>query len=330
MRMRSFLFAAAHEQGSVLSYLTSSSSAALLGFLALQILFAVIVTVASVILLPSTYRWQRLSTSAYLFALSVSVPCGGLLICVVALCLAHRFPLKEEVQGVIEVGWPVFESSLVERIKHGEGGRLRIQLDNVNAPVSQRMTALLAMQTMPKRTASPILRGLLRDSVEDVRLLMYGMLDGAEKDITQQIHAELPKLEALRDDDDEARYAVHARLAQFYWELIYQNLVQDDIYLYTADQADHYAKVALEIKPDNASLWYMRGRLALTRSRPEEAAAFLERAAQTGFPSVRLSPFVAECAYLRKNYATVREALSGFENRSTLPFLQSLQRYWNS
>ncbi len=328
--MDNVLVNVAHEQASVLPYLTGNSSAALLGFLVLQLLFAVLITVVSVRLLPSAYREQRFSTYSYLFVLSASVPCGGLFVCVAALYLAHRFPLKKETNDVVEIDLPVFESSLLERIKHGEGGRLRIQLDNVNAPVAQRMTALLAMQTIPKRTASPILRGLLRDSVEDVRLLMYGMLDGAEKDITQQIHAELPKLEALRDDDVAGRYAVHARLAQFYWELIYQNLVQDDIYLYTTDQADHYAAIALEIIPDNAALWYMRGRLALARSRPEEAAAFLERAAQTGFPSVRLLPFVAECAYLRKNYPAVRAALNGFENRSTLPFLQPLQHYWNS
>lgn len=314
-----------------LSYLAGSSSTVLLECFLLQGLLAIVAMFVSTRLLPSIYKGQRFSTSVYLFMLSLVIPFGGLFICVTAISLAYRFPLKIDAEDIGEVSWPAFESSLVARIRHGGGGRLRVQLDNVNAPVAERMTALLAMQTMPKRTASPILRGLLRDSVEDVRLLMYGMLDGAEKDITQKIHAELPKLAALSEQgNDQSRCEVNSRLAHYYWELIYQNLVQDDIYLYTAEQVDHYARTALAFNPDDASLWYMRGRLALTRRQPEEAEVFLQNAAQNGFPNDRLLPFVAECAYLNKNYSRVRAALNAFENQSTLPLLQPLQRYWTS
>ncbi|MNR89010.1 hypothetical protein D3C72_199640 [compost metagenome] len=316
---------------SLLRALEGNSAEAMLAFFLAQLVLACLATLVALRLLPRVYRKQKRSTGIYLFLLSLTVPLGGIIICLGAIYLAYRFPLKREMTNIREIDLPTFEMSLVERIKHGAGSRLRIQLDNVDAPVAERMTALLAMQAMPKRTASPILRSLLWDSVEDVRLLMYGMLDGAEKDITQKIHAELPKLAALKGKNNEnERYAINYRLAQFYWELIYQNLVQDDIYRYTADQADHYATVALEIDANSASLWYMRGRLALTRRQPDEAAAFLKRAGQAGFPNDRLLPLIAECAYLHRNYAEVRTALNAFQNRSTIPFLQPLQRYWTS
>ena len=309
--------------------LNGSSSTVLALFFLGQLVLAVIVAFVSLWLLPASYQKQHWTTTFYLFVLSVAVPFGSLIICLLALKLAYRFPLKAEASGIVEVGLPAFESSLVERMHHGSGARLRVQLDNRNASADERMTALLAMQNIPKRTASPILRTFLWDSVEDVRLLMYAMLDGAEKDITLQIHVELPLLaSSLGKGNERRRFGICAHLAHLYWELIYQNLVQDDILAYTIEQADLYAKMALDIDPTSASLWYMRGRLALTRKQVDEAESYLLRAAAEGFQSDRLLPFMAECAYLNKQYGNVRSSLNAFENRSTLPFLQPLQRYW--
>lgn len=307
------------------------SAGVLFVFFLLQFVLAVIVAFLSQWLLPARYQRQQGATLFYLFVLSLAVPFGSIIICLVALRLAYRFPLKKEPQGIIEVGLPSFENALVERMRHGSGARLRVQLDNHNASADERMTALLAMQAVPKRTASPIFRTFLWDSVEDVRLLMYGMLDSAEKDITKQIHVELPLLASLpKQGEERRRFGICAHLAQLYWELIYQNLVQDDILAYTIEQADHYAMMALEIDPSAASLWYMRGRLALTRKDPNLAESYLLQAAAVGFQSDRLLPFMAECAYLNKQYENVRSALNAFESRSTLPFLQPLQRYWTS
>jgi hypothetical protein len=62
-------------------------------------------------------------------------------------------------------------------------------------------------------------------------------------------------------------------LADLYWELIYQNLVQGDVYRYTASQVERYASAALEIDDSNAAL--VHARPALTRNAPAEAREFL-------------------------------------------------------
>lgn len=309
-------------------YLAGNDERILIGLFLLQAIVAVLVTVIAVFLLPKKYRPQWRRAAAYFFVFSLAVPFGALLVCLPGIWLARCFPLNRELQGVAEVALPKFVPLLVSRVKHGGGARLRVQLENAGAPVPERMAALVAMQTMQKRTASPILRGLLSDSAEDVRLLVYGMLDGAEKNITQQIHAALPLLAAARSDTE--RYAANQRLAHLYWELIYQNLVQDDIYRYTAEQADRYADIALKIDATSASLWYMRGRLALMRGDSQVADAHLALAALHSFPNDRLLPRLAESAYLRGDYEQVRITLGAFHNRSTLPFLKPIQQYWTS
>ena len=309
-------------------YFTGNDEQVLISLFLLQGIIALAVTVIGLFLLPKKYRPQWRKSGLYLFIFSLVVPFGALLVCLPSIWLARRFPVNTELKDIAEVALPTFVPQLVSRVKHGGGARLRVQLENAAAPVAERMAALVAIQAMQKRTASPILRGLLSDSVEDVRLLVYGMLDGAEKEITQQIHTAFPALAAASNDAELC--AANHRLADLYWELIYQNLVQDDIYRYTAEQAEKYAFAALTLDHTIAPLWYMRGRLALMRGVPDLAEGFLKLAGAYHFPHDRLLPRLAEAAYLRGDYQHVRSAFLGFRNQSMLPSLKPLQLYWTS
>jgi hypothetical protein len=300
----------------------------LLAFLTLQGAAAALLGLALWRLLPRRFRTPFAWSYGYLAAFCFFVPLGGVLVCTGSLLFSKLFPRRRDSDGIASVALPEFVTHLIQRVTHGGGARLRAQLGNTRAPLPERMTALVAMQSMPTRTASPVLRELLADSADDIRLLAYGMLDGAEKQLTQQILAELPRLEAA--DTPQARGEINKRLADLYWELIYQNLVQGDVYRYTASQVERYASAALEIDDSNAALWYMRGRLALTRNAPGEAREFLARAEALGFARERVLPLLAEAAYLERDYATVRRLMATFDSPSPLPLVRPLLRYWQS
>ncbi|AVA34816.1 MULTISPECIES: hypothetical protein [Cupriavidus] len=300
----------------------------LLGFLTLQGAAAALLGLALWRLLPRRFRTPFVWSYGYLAAFCFFVPAGGVLVCMGSLLFSKLFPRRGSNSGIASVALPEFVTHLIQRVTHGGGARLRAQLGNTRAPLPERMTALVAMQSMPTRTASPVLRELLADSTDDIRLLAYGMLDGAEKQLTQKILAELPRLESA--DSPQARGEINQRLADLYWELIYQNLVQGDVYRYTASQVERYASAALEIDGNIAALWYMRGRLALTRNAPAEAREFLARAEALGFARDRVLPLLAEAAYLERDYATVRRLMADFDSPSPLPLVRPLLRYWQS
>jgi hypothetical protein len=305
-----------------------SSTGLLLGFLAVQALAAALTAMALWGLLPRRYRSPFGTTYCYLFAYCFFVPVGGILVCIGSQLVAWLFPRKPDDSGIQSVGFPEFDSHLVSRVTHGGGARLRQMLGNRRAPLPERMTALVAMQSMPARSASPVLRGLLTDSTDDIRLLAYGILDNAEKQLNSRILAELKRLETARDAREQAE--INKRLADLYWELIYQNLVSGDIYDYTAAQAERYAAAALEADGNHAALWYMRGRLALSRREPEQARLFMVRAESLGFPRDRVLPMMAEAAYLEHDYAAVRAILLSFDSPSPLPLVRPLLRFWQS
>jgi hypothetical protein len=304
------------------------SMAVLVAFLGMQAMAAVLTGLALWRMLPRRFRVPFGWSYAYLSLFCFFVPVGGALVCLGSYLCSRLLPSRTGPGGTGSVGLPEFVTHLVSRVTHGGGARLRAQLGNTRAPLPERLTALVAMQSMPARTASPVLRALLADSTDDIRLLAYGMLDGAEKQLTQQILAELPRQEAAQTP--AARAEVNKRLAELYWELIYQDLVQGDVYHYTAAQVERHASAALEFDGTNASLWYMRGRLALVRNEPAQARDWLLRAQALGFARERVLPLLAEAAYLERDYAAVRRLMAAFDSPSPLPLVRPLLRYWQS
>jgi hypothetical protein len=172
-----------------------------------------------------------------------------------------------------------------------------------------------------------LLRELLADPLEDVRLIAYGTLDHAENEIMQKIFHTGKALEAAADDGE--RHALNRRLAELHFELVYQNLVQGAVYRHTLEQADRYARAALATDSSDAALWLIRGRLALAYGKPEEGQACMSRAQELGFPRERLVPWLAEVAFLNGDYREVAALLASLGNAAVLPTLKPVVSYWS-
>ena len=299
----------------------------LLLFLVLQAVAGLAEAVALSGFLPVRYREPWGASLLLLWLLCTFVPlCGGLVVltsCIWAAC----FPGSRESGLLADVPRPQFVTWLVSRVSHGGGARLQARLANTQVPATDRLSALVAIQGMPTRTTGTLLRELLADSLEDVRLIAYGTLDHAENEIMQKIFQTGKALEAANDDRE--RHALNRRLAELHFELVYQNLVQGVVYRHTLEQADRHARAALETDDSDAALWLIRGRLALADGKPEDAEACMSRAQALGFPRERLVPWLAEVAYLRGDYRQVSTLLASLGNAAVFPTLKPVVSYWS-
>lgn len=348
----------------------TEATGALLAYLGMQALAAALLAMPLQRLLSRHVRMPSRvasrTTSAHLFVAGALVPLGGLLVVLPGMALArlgHRTPA---IGGMASVALPEFAGAMgacvpdrpANRPDAGDdrdraAGLLRAGAANAAASDMRRLAALAGLEAMPARSTGPLLRALLEDSVEDVRLLAYGMLDAAEQRLTRQILQAQDCLHALADGDPAGRAAAHERLAQLHWELVYQNLAQGDVRGHTLEQADRHAEAALQalseapgattlyvraadgsgVASPAAGLWQLRGRLALARRDPAAARAALQRAIALGFPRERAWPLLAEAAYLEGDFAAARAAMQGLRQAASLPALPQLQpvlRYWTS
>jgi hypothetical protein len=297
----------------------------------LQAIAAVLIAAGSARLMPARYRRPRLLLFGYLWVLNFAVPFGGLVCTLGALYVGTKLPRREHNLPIEQVDEPEFAAShTTGTVSYGRGARLKAELQNADLDTSFRMTALLAMQSMPARTVSPLLQSMLADPLDDIRLLAYGILDNREKTLTQRILAERAKLDGKSQPaaTGEERRLANKELAEVYSELIYEHLVKGDVYRNAADQADAYAKAALDDDPSDASLWRLRGRLALDQRNLDAADDMLQRAIDCGFPRERMLPYLAEVAFLRHDYPRVRKLLAEVEQHGMLPTLRPVLDYW--
>jgi polysaccharide biosynthesis protein PelE len=319
---------AAH--GTPIAAMARLNTHTLLLCLALQALAALLISPGIARAMPARYRLPRTGLLISLWFLNFAVPIGGMVCTIGALAVAAALPRPAAELPVTHVEEPAFAANLIGSASYGRGARLKAELQNADAGTAFRMTALLAMRSMPARTVSPLLQGMLADPLDDIRLLAYGILDNREKVLTQRILVERPKLDEKLHPNLSAveRRRANKTLAELYSELIYEHLVTGDVYRNAAEQADGFAAAALGLDPDDASLWRLRGRLALDRRELDAADTLLQRAIDCGFPRDRMLPYLAEAAYLRSDYASVRRLLGEMDSRTTTPTLHAVLDFW--
>ncbi|APD11236.1 hypothetical protein UC34_11450 [Pandoraea vervacti] len=258
--------------------------------------------------LPSGYR-ERRGVFSHIALMTFFLPVAGMVVVMGVLLMGYLFPPPRELLAAGRVETPGFISHLVTRVRHGAGMRLRARLRNVQGELDDRVAALISVQALPSRVTSEIARDLLADPVEEVRLLAYGILDGLEKRIMQQVFAMRERHATAQDDDERAHACV--RLAQLYWELIYQDLVRGEVLRFTLARVEHFAREAIEQREDDASMWYLLGRCALLRENPDVAEMHLRQAQFHSFPTERLLPWLAEAAFQKRRYDRVAQLLGG-------------------
>lgn len=299
----------------------------LLGFLLVHGLASLLLAAFVSAALPPRLRKPVAPVIMLLFGFSFFIPVLGLIGQVIAVLVARFLPrvVPELPYGEIppiEFEFPPRE--IRERTKYGQGG-LTSRLKDSGVPKEARFKSLLALQGMPARIANPLLQDMLGDPADEVRLVAYGILDNQEKKINQLIHDEITKLREA--DSNEMQLISLRRLAELYWELVYGGLVQGDVRDHAMGEANRYLTQAMQIAPEDAGLWFLKGRMLLYRRDPAAEAAF-HRAVANGLEESRVLAYLGQIAFERRDYEEVRRIFSSLSESQFAPRLKQAVKYW--
>ncbi|OWY37237.1 hypothetical protein CEK28_17705 [Xenophilus sp. AP218F] len=299
----------------------------ILAILAWQALAASLSAGGMVFAMPVDFPGHRMQQFLHIFSLCLFMPVVGVLLFVSAYFLVPAlFRHFSHSVRMSQVEPAEYISHLASSVNHGSGSHLRSRLTNTNVSDEDRLSALVSMQFMPPYIIGDLQHDLLSDPVEEVRLLAYGVVDSAEKSITRKIVAAREQLDLA--DEDGLRADIYTRLAELYWELIYQNLVRGEVGSFTLECVERYARLALRHNQEMAAMWYLLGRCALLRINIEESEACFARALENNFPESRLLPWQAEVAYLKRDYAKLRKLLKTMDEGINMTSIQHVSRYW--
>lgn len=328
MRSKLLTLAIALETGSwYVALKHTNSTGVLISYFALHTLGSGLLAISIRLFIPLAYRNPRNWLLLFLFSFNFFMPIIGLLGTLLGFTLGVWLPRHYRLPLFVSKHIPRYTT---HRNREGTGfrsGRVRSQLNNAETPLDHRLNALMAVEETPARVTGDMLRKLLSDSSDDIRLLAYGILDGKEKQITQRIQESVNNLAELTDADHQ--YKAHKRIAELYFELIYQNLVQGDMRLFSASQVREHIQSAQQYRNGHdAGLWFMLARLELSQGNASATETALQQAEIEHFTYERLLPYLAELRFLQHRYADVRALFADARNTSYLPALMPLRDYW--
>ena len=307
------------------------ADSALASYLLVHALACVMLSLFLFPLLSTRQARPRLAIVLLMMVCSYAVPVAGFL-GVLAAALVLRLYRKPATHTEFEsLQMPEFDQHQ-RRQGHFRHAGLRSFLGNIHAPIQSRLRAMVALQYVSGRTASPLLRTVLSDPSEDLRLLAYGMLDTLEKRVNSSIDAEMGTLRAAQAEGGNAGLRTlesAQRLSDLYWELIYQDLVQGDLRKHAIQESLRYCEWVLAEQSDNAPLCLRRGRLLHEQKRPDEAAQAYAQARELGLPATRVLPYQAELCFDRKDFAQAHALMQELGQWSALPRLRPVVDYWS-
>lgn len=321
------LYALLLEFSAWLQLLASNSTSDLmfLSFMATHLLACAVLASMALLIVPARLAKPRMASWLLFFCASAFVPILGFVGTMIGLFVVPLLPPPAEGAAFHALGLPELDPHEKRDSGAFRQAGLRSFLRNERAPVNQRLKALVALQNAPVQFASPVLRDLLTDPSEDLRLLAYGMLESREKRLNADIH------DARKTWQDAGsgpvRRAAAQRLSALYWELIYQGLVQGDLRRHAAEESLRFLEETIESERD-AGQHLRHGRLLHDMGRLAEAEPAYRRAAELGLPAPRVLPYLAELAFERRDFMEVTRLMTALRAYPGQARLQPLLRFW--
>lgn len=263
---------------------------------------------------------------ALFFALAFFVPMLGLLGFLVGLTIALWAPKATMYQPYTTVPIPQFSPARSGKEPSFRSTSVREDVANTDLPEELRLKALLSVQEMPARATSNLLRELLADRSDDIRLLSYGMLRNKERAISERIATSMDALKEAKSDI--AKFQAAKELAELNWELVYQNLVVGDMRRHALNEGLRYIDIATALRDDDPGVWYLASRLAFRADQLDRADACMSTALENGYPRTRALSNMAELAYARGELASLRALMAELPESQQAPQLVPVAGYW--
>jgi hypothetical protein len=274
------------------------------------------------------FRWQDVSL---LVAFGLFLPVLGLVGLTLTLFVRARSGPRKRRSGIVETDAPALAGGPLTSDQAGRFGPGSLEGILRHSPNQDlRLRVVLACRQLPGRLAVPLLRLALRDRVDDVRLLAYAVLDGRERDIQTEIQS---TLKGARINDPETANVptdVRCKLAELYWELVYQGLVEGELLSFCLDQVQTQAHAVLKVDRGRPRMALIAGRASIMRRRFDQARPMLEEALRRGLSMAVVGPYLAEIEYELRRPDEVRRYVAGFAESARLrPALASIVERWS-
>ena len=277
---------------------------------------------------PKRFKPKRFGLLALFFCFAFFVPLFGAVAILITMIYFRKFQYMGERDEFYNVPLPPFmQEATAMAAGMGEGGAWS-RLRTTELPRGERLKALMAVGAGSGFNTSSFLQLATGDNDDEIRLLAFNLCERHEQKTSQAITVALEGLKATSDPAEQAAYC--SSLAFSYWELVYNSLSQDELRVFFIDQSLKYVRQSQELGGESPSLSILLGKIYLLRREHDKAGEAIRNALKNGASLSLVIPYLAELAFLKRDFASVKRFLDQDHSLRLKPGIGPVAQFWRA
>ena len=297
------------------SLMIENSIAKLLIFFSMHSLASLIIAFVIYTMLPAKYKKEHIFIFVFIFLFVFFIPFIsyiGFFIFNKILRSGNKEKKVEFKHIDIDKLLIIDEILIVKRI-FGEGG-LSTYIKNKNLDPNLRLKAFLIISEIISPKTVEFLKLGLSDTIDEIRLLSFSLINNLEKRINNEIF----KIKELLKKEDKIEWRV--KLAKLNWELIYFRLADETFEKILIDEIFKYLE-GIESKDANI----LRLKVYLLLKDIEN----VEKVLNNMKLDIESAPYFMELAYYKRDFKRLKELIKQYPDIKFVSRFYSIYRLWN-
>lgn len=269
--------------------------------------FSLVIALISLYFLKSKFITSKVKIVLFISMFNIILPIIGSFFTAWIVYYLLHIKYEETLDHVEYINMIDFENMfpLVNRILP-EGGIKNLMLDE-RSDTSLRMKALVSLANNASRDELKLIKKCLSDKNDEIRLYSFAIIDKEERLINTKIHTQLEKLNEVVSSDEKLKAA--EELVCLYWDMIYLELSDKALTYFIAEEIKRYAKIVLDIEPENIKVHVALGKMYLYNKNFSKAEKHFKIAIKKGPNTDFNIPYLAEIYYNKRDFKAVKSLL---------------------
>lgn len=205
----------------------------------------------------------------------------------------------------------------------GEG---TISTYNTDLPASSKYGILSLVSNLRFPNMGNVIKRSLEDDNDEIRLFAFNILSKEENFISNELKKRLEKLENNNDNKSE-KSIILKEIGILYWELLYLDLVDNELNNYYLSLSEKYLKEALLSNQNDYETFLYLGRICLKRKEYDFALDYLQKVIELN-EKEKAMPYMAEIYFNLKKYKEAKSLLSSLSKTEIHPNFYSNYCAW--
>jgi len=297
--------------------------------LMLHLLLSSTLAIVASTLLKNKYTTPFLWIFTIIFSINLIAPILGYLFTFTLTIILVWVKKKHYLHSVETFNHEEFLKNSYPQVKRifGEGAINSLATDTQNHSPN-KMKGLVFMANHPSKDNFSLIKGLLSDPNNEIRLYSFSVLANAEGELNDKISHTQQIFDATIDSLKKAKLA--SELAFYYWEFIHYGLSDKETNKFIMDKVTYYANFALGHHFESGKLYALLGKNAFLQKAYLDASVYFHKALKLGIKKSTIAPYLAEISFDNRKFTEVHTLLLEINPLETSALTAPLRAQWTS